>query len=146
VSNEYAPIRKLALGYDAIAIKSCYPNSHIISDEHLEEIKSYYQSIARYFATQPTKQLVILTSPPLVPLKTNAAAAQRARVLATWLATTNFGKNVTVFNLFDLLAAPQTDSQANMLRREYRRWLPVDSHPNARASRAIAPEFVACLL
>jgi hypothetical protein len=76
ISNAHAPILKLALDYDVIVIKSCYPNSHIVSDAQLEEIKGHYQSIADYFAKLPTKQLIILTSPPLVPFKTNASAGR----------------------------------------------------------------------
>jgi hypothetical protein len=44
-----------------------------------------------------------------------------------------------------VLAAPEPEPQVNMLRREYRRWLPLDSHPNAKASQAVAPKFVDCL-
>ncbi|HSX02135.1 MAG TPA: hypothetical protein VLI05_02350 [Candidatus Saccharimonadia bacterium] len=137
-----APILELALSYDRIVIKSCYPNSHITSDEQLEAVKGHYQSIARFFADHATKQLIIVTSPPLVPLKTNPAAARRARILATWLADSKLGQNVSVFNLFDQLAAPESEPGANLLRRPYRRWLPLDSHPNARASREVAPRFV----
>ena len=82
-----------------------------------------------------------MTSPPLAPLMTNPRRARRARMLATWLATTDLGPAVSVFNLYDELADPKR----NWLRRAYRRSLPVDSHPNARASRTIAPLFVSLI-
>ncbi|MDB5165074.1 MAG: hypothetical protein JWL89_700 [Candidatus Saccharibacteria bacterium] len=145
VESAYRPILDLAMGYDTIVIKSCYPNSNIKTDEELEAVKSYYQAIAAFFKSRSSKQLLILTSPPLTPLMTNQKAAARARQLATWLASIDLGDNVRVFNLFDLLAAPEGERQANRLRKNYRRWLPVDSHPNPKASQEIAPllaEFI----
>jgi len=141
-SNDVAPtyksIRDLALKYDVIVIKSCYPNSNIKNDEQLEAIKKHYISIAEFFNQYPNKQLITLTSPALTPLMTNPNRAKRARKLANWLANADLGNNVSAFNFFDLLAAPKT----NWLRRSYRRKLPVDSHPNTRADREIAPLFV----
>ncbi|MDB5170955.1 MAG: hypothetical protein JWO35_649 [Candidatus Saccharibacteria bacterium] len=142
VHDSFKPIQNMALSYDVIAIKSCYPNSNIQSDELLEAIKQYYKSIAQFFVERPDKQLVIITSPPLTPLMTKASAAQRARLLANWLMEADFGENVSVFNFFDLLAAPSGKRHSNRLRKDYRRWLPVNSHPNAKASQSIAPLFV----
>lgn len=133
---------ELIMEHDIIILKSCYPNSNIKSDEELRRIKDCYLTIAQFFASTPGKQLVIMTSPPLVPIMTSADAARRARQLANWLGSTHFADNIEVFNFFDALAAPEGHRGANRLRREYRRWLPVDSHPNARASRDIAPRFV----
>lgn len=140
--EQYQPIQELALQHDVIIIKSCYPNSNITSNAELSVIKQHYQTIADFFVAHPHKMLVILTSPPLRPLMTKPDRAVRARSLATWLATTNFGSNVTVFDFFDHLAAPQNNPQPNVLKKRYRRWLPFDSHPNANASQQIAPELV----
>ncbi len=129
------------LKYDVIVIKSCYPNSNLKSSEDLDAAQKQYQSIVSFFNVQPTKKLAILTSPPLITLKTNAENAVRARTLASWLAENKLAGNVFVFNLFDELA----DKSTNMLRREYRRRLPWDAHPNALACKAIAPKFVAFL-
>lgn len=142
VDTAYRPILDFALGYDIIIIKSCYPNSDINSDEQLEAIKGNYLSITRFFATHPDKQLIILTSPPLRRLRTNPAAAKRARQLATWLVTQNFGANTGVFNFYDLLANPEAAKHPNVLYADYCRWLPFDSHPNAKASQIIAPLLV----
>ncbi len=142
VAPHYQPIQDKALAHDIIIIKSCYPNSNIASDNELAAIKDHYQSIAAFFALRKDKQLIILTSPPLVPLLTKKGHADRARQLATWLQNETLATNVSVFNFFDLLAAPDQGRGANMLRRTYRRWLPVDSHPNAKASREIAPKFI----
>jgi len=142
VAPEHQPILDMAMGYDVIVLKSCYPNSNIKSDEQLKVVQQAYQSIAEFFGRRPDKQLIILTSPPLIPFLTKPAAASRARQLTNWLAGENLGPNVHVFNFFDLLAAPEGEKQANMLRRSYRRWLPFDSHPNAKASKLIAPQFI----
>jgi hypothetical protein len=124
--------------YDVIVIKSCYPNSNLKSREELETAQKHYQSIISFFNAQPDKKLLILTSPPLISFKTNPENAARARALANWLAENKLASNVFVFNLFDELA----DKSTNLLRKEYRRRLPWDAHPNAFASRAIAPKFV----
>lgn len=138
VAAQYKLIQDQALRYDIVAIKSCYPNSNITSDAELESIKQHYQTITDFF-TNHNKHLVILTSPPITPLMTRHDRAARARLLANWLSNTNIGKNVRVFNLYDLLAVSGGGRHANMLRKEYRRWLPFDSHPNMQASREIAP-------
>lgn len=130
------------LAYDIIAIKSCYTANHLSTDGELEASKQAYRQIINFFADQPDKKLVILTSPPLTPLRTQRSDTERARVLATWLASGDFGPNVFVFDLFDKLAEPSGERQANTLRRAYRRWLPFDSHPNARASQEVAPLLV----
>jgi len=71
----------LILSYDVIVIKSCYPNSHITTDNELDAIKKDYQSIANFFATMPEKKLILLTTPPLMPLRTNKDSSSRARKL-----------------------------------------------------------------
>lgn len=142
----YQPILDFALGYDVVVIKSCYTSSNITSDDELNAMEQAYQSIAKFFSTRPDKRLVILTSPPLRHFKTSKAAAARARLLATWLATQSFGPNIFVFNFFDLLANPEGSTNPHTLYAKYCRLWPFDSHPNAAASQAIAPllvEFIA---
>lgn len=140
VEPEFKAIRDQILEYDIVAIKSCYPNSNIKGDEQLETIRGPYATIGQYFDTH-NKSLAILTSPPLVPLMTNAANARRARQLYNWLSSTDLGPQVHVFDLFDRLAEREGRPQANTLKRGYRRWLPFDSHPNVLASKEIAPEL-----
>ncbi len=146
VNANYQPILDWALGYDVIVIKSCYTSANIQSDEQLRADEQAYLSVAKFFSTRPDKQLIILTTPPLRHFKTSRAAAERARQLATWLATQSFGPNIFVFNLFDLLANPQESTNPHTLYAKYCRLWPFDSHPNAKASQAIAPllaEFIA---
>jgi len=131
------------LGYDIVAIKSCFPNTRLTSDSMLERHKQAYKSIVDFFSSRPSKKLAILTSPPLIPLLTLPPFARRARILADWLSTSDFGPNVFVFDFFNELAVPEGKRQANTLRREYRRRFPLDSHPNELASQTIAPKFLA---
>lgn len=138
----YAPVVDLAMTYDVLVIKSCYPNSQLADDAALQAAKTAYQTIAGFFALHPEKHLVIMTTPPLRHNRTDPAAAARARALATWLATTPHGSNVSVFNFFDLLANPENAKDANTLYGKYCRWWPFDSHPNKVASKAIAPLLV----
>lgn len=122
--------------YDLIAIKSCYPNSHIKSEAELGRIKNTYSSIVESFSKH-SKKLLIITSPPLRPLFTNKNEASLASVLADWLATLN-SDLVTVFDFHRLLSEP-TGRHKGMLRREYRRLMPFDNHPNRKAHIEIAP-------
>jgi hypothetical protein len=122
--------------YDLIAIKSCYPNSHIKSEAELERIKNTYSSIVESFSKH-SKKLLIITSPPLRPLFTNKNEASLASVLADWL-TTLKSDQVTVFDFHRLLSEP-TGRHKGMLRREYRRLMPFDNHPNRKAHIEIAP-------
>jgi len=141
-SDAYTSLFKdFVMKHDVIIIKSCYPNSNIKSDDELQTIKSHYGSIASFFAQHSNKQLIIITSPPLVPLRTNTANAARARELALWLSHETFNANINVFDFFDMLADHAND-HVNMLRRTYRRLLPFDSHPNKQASKNIAPKLV----
>ncbi|HMS23698.1 MAG TPA: hypothetical protein PKB09_02735 [Candidatus Saccharibacteria bacterium] len=135
--HDYKKILEKTLRYDTIIIKSCYPNSNIKSNAELEEIKSYYLSIAKFFSNYPEKKLIMFTSPPLAPLMTNFKAAQRAKVLAKWLSSTNLGKNIYVFDFYSQLA-----NQKGVLDKKYRKLLPFNSHPNKQAAKNIAPKII----
>lgn len=126
-------------GYDIIMIKSCYPNSHIKSKAQLTKMKDSYSSIIKSFAHHNTR-LVIVTSPPLRPLLTNKTEAQLASELAHWLVSLS-GEGVQIFDFHHLLSENEGE-QGGMLRREYRRLLPFDNHPNKKAHRALAPKLV----
>lgn len=135
-------IRDFALTHDVVVIKSCYPNNNIKSEKELETLKENYRLIATFFNQYPNKEFFILTSPPLAPMMTTKKSANYARSLADWLATTELGRNVHVFNFYSLLA----DEKTHCLKRQCRRLLPFDSHPNKKASAEIAPKFVEFLV
>jgi len=136
-SKDYKELYDFVMKYDQIIIKSCYPNSNIKSISELDRTKKHYTQIATHFV-QLGKKLIIMTSPPLRPTSTTPESASRARNLADWLALENFGSNISVFDFFSLLA-----SDGNVLKKEYRRLIWLDNHPNAKASREVAPKLVA---
>ena len=125
------------LSYDVLVLKSCYPNSNIQSDEQLEMAKDYYQSIASFMQTKPHTKLLLLTSPPLRRSRTTRENAKRAQQLHVWLSEQDFGSTVCVFDFYSKLA-----DATGQLRRDYQRLMPFDSHPNAKASQVIAPQFI----
>lgn len=139
------PLKEILTTYNAVIIKSCYPNNAIKSDEQLAALRQNYKDIIAFFAQLPGKHLGIVTTPPLLPSKTTPEDAARARQLADWLAKTNLGERVKVFNFYSQLASDAGQPDANMLRRDFRRWWTVlgikDSHPNRRANRSIGPLF-----
>lgn len=144
VDPEVVSAREQILAYDVVAMKSCYPNSAIRSDADGGSLREIYRALLSSLA-EIDREFVLVTSPPLVPLRTTDAQAARARSVATWLASgTRLPDNVTVFDLFDRLAAP-ADPDADRLRRELRRRLPIDAHPNSRAGEEIGPAFANAL-
>ena len=138
-NTNYQKTRDFILQFNTAIIKSCYPNSNIKSNQELAKIKDYYTQITSFFNNLPNK-FIIITSPPLVPLKTNPQNANRARDLSNWLSNSNFGDNISTFNLFDQLA--ELDGKnANMLKKQYRRFLPFGSHPNKYANQVIIAPY-----
>jgi hypothetical protein len=136
--------RRQALDFEVVMLKSCYPNSAIRGDTDLARIKEVYRRLLTAFADHPDNQFLLLTSPPLAPLRTNRGQSRRARRLSTWLVGgVDLPPNVAVFDLFDRLAIPEgTGASADRLRKRYRRRLPVDSHPNVRAGEDLAADLV----
>jgi len=150
------------LGFDVILFKSCFPVSAVRSRSQLEQYQRHYRSISKTMSQHPGNLFIVMTQPPLVawPFNqtifpssekwTNAADARRAREFSQWLVSQDFLDglpNVATFDLFDLLAEPDTSRrQPNMLRAKYRSGrLGLDAHPNADANRAIAPILVDAL-
>lgn len=131
------------LQHEVIIVKSCFPNSNIVSDEQFAEIQGYYLKMRKRMGQFPDHLFIIVTSPPLNPAETTPEAAARARTLSRWLQSEEFlagHPNLAVFDLFGLLA--EDDPAApdfNMLRAEYRDG--EDSHPNRLANETIGPLF-----
>jgi len=132
------------LQHEVIAFKSCYPVSHIVNDEQLEEYKSYYLDMRDVMDQHPDRIFIVLTPPPLIPAVTDAEAAARARAFANWLTSDEYlsgHPNVFTFDFFDYLAEDGLIlPDFNMLRAEYREG--EDSHPNKTANEIIGPIFV----
>ncbi|QQG42104.1 MAG: hypothetical protein HYV90_02190 [Candidatus Woesebacteria bacterium] len=131
------------LKFDIVIFKNCFPTSKIETKEKLEEYKRYYSLIIQGLSRFPNK-FVIFTPPPLRHEVTKPEWAENARELSVWLASQK-QKNLAVFNFFDLLA-DKTGKNTNMLKREYCSLIPVDSHPNIRANKAVGKIFVDFLI
>lgn len=133
------PTLKAILSYDVIAFKNCYPTTRITSDQQLEEDIKYYTIIRDSLKKYPEKRFILLTPPPARRETTNIEDAKRAMKLVTWLNSQDFLQgipNIHVFDFFSLLA-----DKDGMLKKEYQRLLPWDSHPNKKANLAVAPFF-----
>ncbi len=140
--NAHDPQLQILLrDYDTIVIKSCYTANAIQSDADLEKMHDDYESIIKFFHDRIHLALGIVTAPPLHPKKTNVAEATRARRLANWLETTDFGPNIRVFDFYGQLA----DDRTNMLAPQFQRLIThlgiKDSHPNAHANHILGPAF-----
>ena len=130
------------LQHEVIAFKSCFPNSAVKSDEMQEQFQTWYLQMRDVMDQHPDRAFIVVTSPPLHPLATNADEARRARAVADWLKSDAYlagHPNVFVFDFFDLLADPS----ANALRADYQISPDEsDSHPNRLANETIGPIFV----
>lgn len=132
------------LQHEVIAFKSCFPVSHISSNEQLENYRAYYLAIRDTMDKHPDKIFIVLTPPPLNSAATDVEAGTRARAFADWLISDEYldgHPNVFTFDFFDYLAGDDPDSSDyNMLREEYSEG--TDSHPNQTANETIGPRFV----
>jgi hypothetical protein len=137
------------LQYDVLAFKSCFTAATIPNDETLERFKQDYRAIRATMDQHPDKLFIALTPPPRRASETNPTEAARARAYARWIMSDEFhGRtaNIATFDLFDPLASPEGQPDANTLRPEYSVADPNDSHPNTAADAVIAPvlaDFIA---
>lgn len=141
---------------DIVMFKSCFPNSFIVgegqepgdplsNEKTLANYKAVFNQLKSETAKNNKKLFIYLTAPPLTPEITSSKEANRAREFNSWLIndflpdykeSTGFD-NFIIFDLFNTLA----DSD-NFLKPEYRVGRKGDSHPNAKAYKAAAQEFM----
>jgi hypothetical protein len=127
------------LQYDIIIFKSCFPSSHIESDEQFEAYHDYYLSIRDVIDQHPDKLFIPWTTPPLVPNETTPEAAQRAQQWAAYLTSDEYMSghpNLAVFDIFNIWADDDGFLQAAYRGDEW------DSHPNATGNQVAAPLLV----
>jgi len=138
------PTLQAILSYDIIAFKNCYPTTRITSDQQLEDHIKYYTIVRDSLKKYPNKQFILLTPPPARKETTNSENAKRAIKLVSWLNSDEFLQgvsNIHIFDFFGLLADGN-----GMLKKDYERLLPWDSHPNKKANLAVAPVFAKYLV
>jgi len=135
---------------EIIMFKSCFPNSYISgnpddppttgynplrgqdasSEYHtVANVKGIYNDILEYFATRQDKLFVLIVTPPLVALETNAAHAANARAVANWLMDDWLEGypyyNVAVFDFYNVLTSNGGDRYTHDLGWEtgnHHRW------------------------
>lgn len=127
---------RTSLKQDLVIIKSCYPNNAIKTAQDLKTLQTTYISMTDAFLKHSTGKLLIMTTPPLRPIRTSSTQASRARELALWLTRHEFGARIQTFDFYNELA-----DQNNTLKSTYRRIFPWDSHPNKKASLTISPKL-----
>lgn len=136
------------LQHEVIVFKSCFPASHIASDEQFQRYKDWYLGMRAVMDQHPDHVFVVMSPPPLNPVATTPEAAARARSFADWLTSDAYldgHTNVYAFDFFDQLAeGDPTAVDYNMLRSTYREG--EDSHPNQKANEVVGPTFAAFVM
>ena len=146
-----------------IMFKSCFPNSDLEGNPNdppkkgeglsVGNAKAIYKQLLDYFITRPDKMFVVITAPPLQD-KANAknARAFNRWLVKDWLAKYK-GKNVFVFDFYNVLTAPGNHHRLRNGTIEYRTnsggdilYYPSnDTHPSATGNRKATEEFVPLL-
>jgi hypothetical protein len=142
---------RIANKHEVIAFKSCFPASAVPDAATLNQYKTWYLAMRAFFDTRPDRVFVVMSTPPLHRLSTNATEAKNARRFANWLKSATYlagHANVVCFDLFDVLAKADDGSPtANMLRYQYEgSHSDGDSHPNAVANRSVGPLLAQALI
>lgn len=131
------------LQHEVIVFKSCFPVSHIMSDEQLQTYQSYYRAMRTVMDRHRDRLFIVVTPPPLHPASTDAQAAARTRAFANWLKSAEYlsgHPNIVTFDLFGYLAEDNSALPGyNMLRAAYQEG--TDSHPNRKANETVGPVF-----
>jgi hypothetical protein len=125
--------------FDTLMIKSCYPNSNIRAEADAARLRATYQELASLADGFPSK-VVLLTSPPLAPIRTSRANAARAKEMSQWLSATWPGGSRYAIDTFSVLS-----DDHGVLAREFRRPAPWDSHPSDAGARTVATHVAEAL-
>jgi hypothetical protein len=151
---------------EIIMFKSCFPNSALggsPDDQPADggdeltvgNAKYIYNVLLEYFLTRPDKMFVLITAPPLI----DASQAGNARAFNNWLMTEwlkNYqGKNVFVFDFYNILTHPDNHHRfingaveyVNTFGKntEYYPSSGGDDHPNQKGSKKATDEYVPLL-
>jgi Repeat of unknown function (DUF5648) len=157
---------------EVVMFKSCFPNSSVggspadtvpaigsnplkgngTSDLTVGNAKGVYLDLLEYFKTQPNKLFVLIVSPPLREVDTNATSAANARYLADWLVDPNGWlrdyplHNVVAWDYFTVLTGGHHRIVAGAIEHtpgatNYLIYPTGDSHPSAAGHVAAAGEF-----
>jgi hypothetical protein len=147
-----------------IIFKSCFPNSNLEGRPNdppargdgltVGNAKAIYKELLTYFATRPDKLFIVITAPPVQ----DGRHAANARAFNTWLVTKWLagykGKNVAVFDFYNVLTGPNNHHRFSKGAIEYitnrgknTLHYPTngDDHPSSDGNRKATSEFVPLL-
>ncbi len=108
-----------------------------------------YKALEDVFAANPDTLFIVVSAPPLSYAESSDANARRARVFNDWLKDTWLKaydaahpklNNVAVFDLFNVLANPDSGAHPDRLRAAYG-GTTGDSHPNSAGDAAATRVF-----
>lgn len=150
-------IRPFLQNNKIIVIKSCFPSSNIYEDgspadttdptnKTVYNYKWHWRNIVKVMRSHPENFFVIWTNAPLVANDTDNQQARLSNQFCRWAKDTlavgldpvfgAFPKNVYVFDFFHKLADSNGKLPSNYAAGSW------DSHPNANATKLVAPQFV----
>ena len=130
--------------FDIVVLKSCYPNNAIASDEAEKRLRITYRLLLEAAVGLPI-QVVLATSPPLAPERTNKEERERAVRTAEWLTRSWRGPNARVADIFSAISFPDGPFKGGLAWTARRPW-PMDSHPGHRGCAQAAAVVVDALV
>ena len=140
-----------------VVIKSCFPSSNIYewgspadttdpTNKTVSNYKWHWRNIVKVMRSHPENFFVLWTNAPLVANETNNQQARFSNQFCRWAKDTlavgidpvfgAFPKNVYVFDFFHKLADSNGKLPSTYAAGSW------DSHPNANATKLVAPQFV----
>jgi hypothetical protein len=120
--------------HDVLAIKSCFPNNALATDEAMAAQRDHYEKLLAV-ASDLGRPVVLISSPPLAVEATSRAAASRATRQAGWLAERWRGAGLGYGPLFEELAYTAGPLRGR-LHASHRIARPRDSHLSKAGARA----------
>lgn len=157
---------------EVVMFKSCFPNSNVegsasdavpaIGANPLKggsgpltvgNVKGVYLDLLEYFKTRPDKLFVLVITPPLRSVDTNATNAANARYLADWLVDPNgwlkgyTAGNVVAFDYYNVLTGGYHTVSGDAIVHtagpsNYLAYPTGDSHPSAVGHQRATANFV----
>ena len=151
----------LALNYDVIIFKHCFPGAAIDEDsgspdvsssiKTLENYKEQYRALRKMMDNYEDNAFIVWTLAPLHRLATNESESARAKQFVDWVNKeflTEDGKshpNIFIFDFWSIVAEDDINpspGKTNCLKYEYEgSHFSSDSHPNYDANQTAGPEF-----
>ena len=152
---------EMAINYDVIIWKHCYPGASIQSDNGNPDVSSSAKTLANYklqykallnlMAQYPETKFIVWTLVPLHRNATNPAQAIRANEFVNWVKGSwlqedgSSHSNVHIFDFFgnaaEMSANPENGVQYCMKYAYEGSHSGSDSHPNKLANETIGPIF-----